>query len=144
MSKLVSLGYKKLLGVEKDRLIIYIVLYSIVGFSMNAIGANLEIAKFTHWWQVISCYLLYMIPVSLLLRNYSFFNQYCYGLLAMGLLEFGGYALQTSYVFPDNILVQLFGPYTFALTMTLFFAFYFPLGNLAVEKIHVIRSKSTK
>ena len=79
-----------------------------------------------------------MIPVSLLLRGYSFFTQYAYGLVAMGFLEFGGYVLRTSYVFPNNILDQWFGPHTFALGMALFFALYFPLGNLLVDKIHTL------
>lgn len=129
--------FKKITSVEKNVLYIYIIVYFIWGVLMNAFGSYAEIAKFTFWWQIISCYILYMIPISLLLREYSFFNQYCYGLLAMGVLEFGGYALQTSYVYPNNILIQLFGPYTFALGMTLFFALYFPLGNMLVNTLFI-------
>jgi hypothetical protein len=103
---------------------------------MNAFGNFAEIAKFTYWWQVISCYLLYMVPISILLRPYPFFTQYCYGLFFMGILEFSGYVLGTSYIFPDNILVQWFGPHVFALGMTLFFGLYFPLGNWAVNNIY--------
>lgn len=77
-----------------------------------------------------------MVPISLLLRNLPFHMQYAYGLVAMGLLEFGGYALQTSYAYPGNLLDQFFGVRNFALGMALFFALYFPLGNWAVQKIY--------
>lgn len=85
---------------------------------------------------MITVYLLYMIPISLILRGLPFHMQYAYGLIAMGLLEFGGYALETSIAFPNNILDQFFGERNFALAMALFFALYFPLGNWAVSKIY--------
>jgi hypothetical protein len=128
--------YKKLKRVPKNKLIIYVIVYFTFGILMNTFGKTVEIAKFTYWWQVITCYILYMIPISLLLRGYSFFTQYAYGLVAMGFLEFGGYALKTSYIFPNNILDHWFGPHTFALGMALFFALYFPFGNLLVDKIY--------
>ncbi len=103
---------------------------------MNAFGAYVEIAKFAYWWQVITCYIFYMIPISLMLRPYSFFAQYAYGVVAMGILEFGGYAPGTSYIYPDNILDQWFGTHVFALGMTLFFGLYFPAGNWIVNKIY--------
>ena len=103
---------------------------------MNWVGQQLVIAKFTFWWQVITCYILYMVPISLLLRGLPFHQQYAYGLIAMGLLEFGGYALQTSYAYPNNILDQLFNQRNFSLGMALFFALYFPLGNALVAKIY--------
>ena len=76
-----------------------------------------------------------MVPVSLLVRGLPWFRQYAYGLVAMGLLEFGGYALETSYVYPDNILDQLFGIRNFSLAMTLFFALYFPSSNAFVSAL---------
>ena len=103
---------------------------------MNYIGITFEIARFENWWQVVTCYGLYMIPVSVWLLGKPVFRQYAYGLVAMGLLEFSGYALHTSYVYPNNILVEWFSPYTFALVMAMFFAAYFPIGNWAVERIH--------
>jgi hypothetical protein len=125
-------------GLERPKLVLYIVVYFLWGFGMNLFGEYAEIAKFTYWWQVITCYILYMVPVSILLRDFSFFTQYCYGLFAMGLLELAGYALETSYVYPENILIQFFGEYTFALIMTLFFALYFPLGNLLIDYLYDI------
>ena len=135
MTNSISQLFRKITTVEKNRLLIYVVVYLLWGILMNAFGTFAEIAKFTFWWQIISCYILYMIPISLLLRGYSFFNQYCYGLLAMGILEFAGYSLQTSYIYPNNIIIQLFGPYNFALGMTLFFALYFPIGNWLVNAL---------
>lgn len=116
-------------------LCIYCILYLAVGTIMNSIGIYFEIVRFEHWWQIITCYALYMVPVSILIREYSFFNQYCYGLLAIGILELAGYTFQTSLVYPNNILVQWFTPYNLTLAMTLFFAVYFPLGNMLVKFI---------
>ncbi len=70
--------------------------------------------------------------------------QYAYGLVAMGLLEFGGYFFKTSYAFPDNIIDQIFGIRNFALGMALFFALYFPLGNWGVGKIYELLFSSKK
>lgn len=124
--------------VEPKRLLIYIIVYFLWGLGMNWIGKELEIAKFTYWWQVIGCYVLYMIPISILVRSYSFFRQYAYGLVAMGVLEFCGYALGTSYIYPNNILDQWFGEHVFALGMALFFALYFPIGNTVVNRIYLL------
>jgi hypothetical protein len=126
----------KLKEVPPLKILIYIVLYFCMGFSMNTFGEYAEIAKFSHWWQIITCYIFYMIPISILLNGFSFFKQYAYGLVAMGYLEFSGYVLKTSYIYPNNILDQWFGPHTFALGMALFFALYFPLGNWLVDVIH--------
>ncbi|WP_435579559.1 hypothetical protein [Gilvibacter sp.] len=122
--------------VDRRLILIYVLLYFGWGMGMDWFGATVEIATFTYWWQVITVYLLYMIPISLLLRGLPFHMQYAYGLIAMGLLEFGGYALETSIAFPNNILDQFFGERNFALAMALFFALYFPLGNCAVSKIY--------
>ncbi len=124
------------LNVDKRLLLLYCVIYFLWGLGMNWFGAQVEIAKFTFWWQVITCYILYMVPISLLLRGLPFHAQYAYGLVAMGILEFSGYALQTSYAFPNNILDELFNIRNFSLGMALFFALYFPFGNWGVNKIY--------
>ena len=108
---------------------------------MNWVGQQLEIARFTFWWQVITCYIAYMVPISLLLRGLPFHQQYAYGLIAMALLEFGGYALETSYAYPDNVLDQFFNERNFSLGMALFFGLYFPLGNALVAKIYHVLFK---
>ncbi|MGB5318026.1 hypothetical protein [Eudoraea sp.] len=124
------------LKVDRKLIITYCVVYFIWGNLMNWFGAEVEIAEFTYWWQVITCYLLYMVPISLVLRSLPSHMQYAYGLIAMGLLEFSGYFLGTSYAFPNNILDQLIGIRKFTLGMALFFAFYFPLGNWGVQRIY--------
>ena len=122
-------GHERLLG-------LYAVIYFLWGLGMNAVGIALEIARFTFWWQVFTCYVLYMVPISFLLRKYPFHVQYAYGLVAMGILEFLGYTLNTSFAYPNNILDQFFGVRNFSLAMALFFAFYFPWGNWAVGQIY--------
>jgi len=133
---LINLIFKKLLNTPKTLLLTYTTVYFLWGLGMNIFGTEMEIARFTYWWQVITCYVFFMIPISILLKEYSFFNQYAYGLVAMGVLEFLGYWLQTSYAYPDNILDQFFNPQNFSLGMALFFALYFPAGNWLVTKIH--------
>lgn len=135
--------YQRLRSVERTRVYIYILVYFVWGVLMNYIGILTEIAKFTHWWQIVPTYIFYMVPISILLKEYNFFTQYAYGLVAMGVLEFGGYALQTSYIYPNNILDRTFGSHVFALGMALFFASYFPLGNTIVNKFyhHIIDKK---
>ena len=129
---------KEKLRVDKRLLFTYCIIYFFWGLGMNWIGSTLEIAKFTFWWQVITCYILYMVPISLLLRGLPGHMQYAYGLIAMGLLEFGGYYFETSYAWPNNSIEQTFGIRNFSLGMALFFALYFPLGNWAVSKIYTM------
>jgi hypothetical protein len=124
------------LTVDKRLILVYCIIYFTWGMLMNWFGAEVEIAKFTYWWQVITCYIFYMVPISLLLRGLPFHAQYAYGLVAMCLLEFGGYALQTSYAFPNNLLDQFFNVRNFSLAMAIFFALYFPVGNWAVGKVY--------
>ena len=115
---------------------VYVVTYFLIGTVMNQAGQWMEIARFVFWWQVITVYVLYMVPVSVLLRKLPWWQQYLYGLLPMALLEFSGYALHSSYAYPHNILDRLFSERNFSLAMALFFAAYFPLLNALVARIH--------
>ncbi len=126
------------LKVDLRLVLIYVVVYFLWGMMMNWIGEELRIAKFTYWWQVITVYVIYMVPISLLLRGLPVHSQYAYGLIAMGLLEFSGYALQSSYAYPENLIDIFFTERNFALAMALFFAWYFPLGNWVVGKIYKV------
>ena len=135
MSRIISWARAKLL-VDLKLIMLYCAVYLIWGFAMDWVGTELKIARFTYWWQVITVYVIYMVPISLLLRGLAVHTQYAYGLIAMGLLEFGGYAIGSSYAFPDNILDAWFGIRNFSLAMSLFFAWYFPLGNWAVAKLY--------
>ena len=127
---------KRKLTINRRLLLMYIVVYALWGILMNWFGTITEIARFTSWWQIITVYILYMIPISLLLRGLPFYQQYAYGLVAMGLLEFSGYALETSFAYPENIIDKAFNIRNFTLGMALFFALYFPLGNWFVQKIN--------
>ena len=127
---------KTKLFVDPKLILVYVVVYFSWGLFMNYIGVKTEIARFAHWWQVITVYLFYMVPISLWLRGLPFFQQYAYGLVAMGLLEFIGYALGSSYAYPHNILDRLFNIRNFSLAMALFFALYFPVGNWLVNRIY--------
>lgn len=123
------------LSVSPRTLAIYLALYLPVGFCMNAVGKALHIAEFAHWWQVLTCYGLYLVPASLSVRHRSAFDQYLWGLLFLGLLELVGYALGSSIAHPDNVLDQVLDRTNFSLAMTLFFAVIPPLGNGAVAAI---------
>jgi hypothetical protein len=102
---------------------------------MNWLGEQARIAEFRYWWQVLTCYGLYLVPWSLWVRGRSVFEQYLYGLLALGILEILGYAIGSSIAHEGNILDQILGPRNFALAMTLWFAIYLPAGNYAVRVI---------
>src|SRR5258708_4948520 len=117
-------------------LLTYVATFLVAGTIMNQAGQWLQIARFVFWWQVITVYVLYMVPVSILMRKLPWWQQYLYGLLPMGLLEFGGYALHSSYAYPHNILDRLFSERNFSLAMVLFFAAYFPLLNTLVARLY--------
>ena len=127
---------RRKLTVKKSLLMLYIIVYASWGALMDRFGTVVEIARFSYWWQIITVYILYMIPISLLLRGLPFYQQYAYGLVFMSLLEFTGYAIESSYAYPNNLLDQFFGIRNFSLGMSLFFALYFPAGNWLVNKIH--------
>jgi len=129
---------KEKLNVDRRLILVYCLVYFFWGMGMDWFGTQMEIARFTYWWQVITCYIFYMVPISLLLRGLPFHTQYAYGLVAMCLLEFGGYALQSSYAYPDNLLDQFFTIRNFSLGMALFFALYFPAGNWLVGKVYTL------
>lgn len=127
---------KSKLNVDKRLIAIYCIIYFSWGMLMDWFGTQVEIARFTYWWQVITCYIVYMVPVSILLRKLPFHMQYAYGLVAMCILEFGGYAFESSYAYPNNLMDQFFNERNFALGMAMFFALYFPIGNWGVQKIY--------
>lgn len=138
MIDFIQKSIQKLRTTPKTLWLTYSIIYFLWGMGMNQFGTEMEIARFTFWWQVITCYIFYMVPISILLKEYKFFDQYAYGLVAMGILEFLGYWLKTSYVYPNNILDTFFSPQNFSLGMALFFALYFPAGNWLVTKVHTL------
>lgn len=127
---------KQKFNVDKRLVAIYVVVYFVWGMGMDKFGATMELARFTYWWQVITVYLLYMLPISLLLRKLPFHTQYAYGLVSMAFLEFGGYYFETSYAYPDNLMDQYLNIRNFSLGMAMFFALYYPAGNWICGKIY--------
>src|SRR5262252_8504644 len=73
--------------------VLYAVIYFIWGSASDTIGKLLLIAEFRHWWQILTCYVCYLVPVSLLVRKKSILEQYVYGVVALAPLELLGYAL---------------------------------------------------
>ncbi len=111
---------------------LYVVIYAVAGFINNRLGQLWELARFANWWQVLTCYVLYLVPWSLAVRRLRLEQQYLYGLLALGVLELGGYSLGTSIAYPGNVFDQLFTERNFSLVMTLMFAGLLPAGNALV------------
>lgn len=54
----------------------YAVTYFLAGILMNQVGQWLEIARFTYWWQVITVYLLYMIPLSVMFHRLPWWQHF--------------------------------------------------------------------
>lgn len=123
---------RRRLSVTPRELGLYLAVYIPAGFIMNGIGKAMHIAEFMHWWQVLTCYGLYLVPCSLVVRHRHWTDQYLFGLLALGLLEVSGYTLGSSIAHDGNILDAIFGPRNFTLVMTLWFGTYLPAGNAAV------------
>jgi hypothetical protein len=153
---------KKKLSVPLSLWITYIIFYFIWGTCMNQFGAWVGIAKFTYWWQVITCYCICMVPVSILIREYNFFQQYVYGVVAIAPIEFLGYMNHTSIVLNveqtgntiinnGNLLAEIVDMKNFSLAMVMFFGLYYPLGNIMVGavykglgKIGIVKKTTTK
>jgi hypothetical protein len=102
---------------------------------MNALGHLLSIAWFKHWWQVIPCYLGYVLPLALVVRGSSTWTAWRTSVLAFIPLELVGYALGSSVVADDNIIAVLLGPHNFTLAMVLVVSPTPLLGNAIVDRL---------
>lgn len=129
-------AFQNIFKTDWHLVLIYVIVYFSWGVLMNSFGKWAKIARFKYWWQIITCYIVYMIPISLLLKGLPWYQQYAYGLFFMGILEVSGYAIKSSIAYDDNILDKIFTRTNFALCMTLFFAAYFPIGNWVVGMIY--------
>mmetsp|Transcript_3021 Transcript_3021/g.4432 ORF Transcript_3021/g.4432 Transcript_3021/m.4432 type:complete len:169 (-) Transcript_3021:6-512(-) len=118
-----------------SRYFLYISFYFGVGLFMNQLGILLSIAQFRYTFQVFTCYVCYLVPCSIAVSHLKLFDQYLYGLFFLAPLEIGGYALESSIAFPNNLIDVLFGVRNFSLFMVVFFALYIPLGNLSILAI---------
>lgn len=88
-----------------------------LGMAMNALGHLLCLAYFKYWWQVVTCYWGYVVPVALLLRRRSTVNQLGWGTVSMIPLELVGYGLGTSLPCPGNAIETILGVRNFSLAM---------------------------
>jgi len=113
--------------------VLYAVIYFIWGSASDTIGKLLLIAEFRHWRQILTCYVGYLVPVSLLVRKKSILEQYVYGVVALAPLKLLGYALGTSIAHDGNLLDAMIGPRNFTLAMCVFFGIIPPIGNSLVR-----------
>ena len=96
---------------------LYLLVSLFLGLAMNALGHVLCIAHFRFWWQVVTCYWGFVVPVALLVRRRSAWDQLAWGLAAMIPLELVGYGLGTSVACEGNLVDRVLGPHDFALFM---------------------------
>lgn len=119
----------------RRRLLVSAVVFLALGFAMNAAGHALSLAWFKHWWQVVPCYLGYVLPLALILRGTPTGQALRSSVLAFIPLELVGYALGTSVVADGNIIATLLGPYNFTLVMVLLVSPTPLLGNAIVDRV---------
>ncbi len=106
-----------------------------LGVAMNATGHALSIAWFKNWWQVVPCYLGYVLPLALLLRPVPFLERWRWSVLAFIPLELVGYAIGTSVIAPDNVIAAVVGPHNFTLAMVLLVSPTPLVGNALVDAL---------
>eukprot|EP01080_Neovahlkampfia_damariscottae_P008810 gene8810-760_t len=114
----------------------YVIVFLTTGIFMHNFGMFLQIAKFQYSFQIVTCYIFYMVPIAIYMRNWKYQEQYIYGLFSMALLELSGYTLETSYAYPNNLLDKIFGIRNFSLVMTIFFGLYYPILNFLTLKFY--------
>ena len=111
-----------------------VAVFLVMGVVMNALGKALHIAEFVMWWQVASCYLLYVLPLALAVRGLPVVEQYAWCVLTMAPLELVAYTLGTSKAHPGNIIDRVLGERNFTLAMVLFCALLPMMGNALVRR----------
>ena len=123
------------LRATRRQYLLYFLVFAIWGNISNAAGQYLEIARFGHYFQVYTCYVLYLVPCSLLVRDRSTFEQYDYGVFFLAPLELLGYGLHTSIAYDHNLFDMVLGERNFSLAMCVFFGIIPPIGNTIVRKL---------
>lgn len=106
-----------------------------LGLMMNGIGHALSIAWFKSWWQVLPCYLGYVLPLAILLRPLPANEQWRWSVLAFIPLELIGYAIGTSVIADDNVIAAVVGPHNFTLAMVLIVTPTPIIGNAIVDVV---------
>jgi hypothetical protein len=111
------------------------VVFVALGVVMNGLGHALSLAWFRHWWQVLPCYLGYVLPLALLVRDRPLATAWTTSILAFIPLELCGYALGTSVIADDNVIARLLGPHNFTLAMVLLVSPTPIAGNALVDGV---------
>lgn len=115
---------------------VYATFYLVWGLVMNSIGHTAQIAWFAHWWQVFTCYVVYLVPMSLLVRDKNWIDQYAYGVVILAPLEIVGYRIGSSIAADNNILDMILGERNFTLAMSVFFGIIPPIGNFVASSLY--------
>ncbi len=119
----------------RRRVVVTAVILVIVGVTMNGLGHLLSIAWFKHWWQVLPCYLGFVLPVTLLLRGAPAAQAWRASILAFIPLELVGYAIGTSVVADGNVIARLLGEHNFTLVMVLIVSPTPLVANRCADKV---------
>ncbi len=127
--------WARLRAVPPRTWLLYALVYAPIGLMNQRLGQYWRLAEFRHDWQVLTCYVLYLVPWSLAVRPLKRVEQFVWGLLCLALIELPGYALGTSVAHPGNVIDVWLGERNFALVMTLGFAAFLPAGNLLVGQL---------
>ena len=112
-----------------------LVVFLALGVGMNAAGHALSIAWFKHWWQVVPCYLGYVLPLAVLMRPLPLWARWRMSVLAFIPLELVGYAIGSSVIADGNVIASLLGPHNFTLAMVLLVSPTPLIGNAIVDVV---------
>jgi len=104
-----------------------------IGVLMNSFGQWAHIAEFRYSWQIVTCYLGFVVPLALFVRGLPLPLQYCVCVTAFIPLEVGGYAIGSSIAFDGNVFEAVFGLRNFTAVMVAGVAFIPPIGLKIVE-----------
>jgi hypothetical protein len=130
-----------LAAVSAHTLLLSVVVFLVLGVAMNGGGHLLHIAWFKNWWQVVPCYLGYVLPLALLLRSVpSGWERWRLSVLAFIPLELVGYAIGSSVIADGNVIAAVVGPHNFTLAMVLLVSPTPLLGNSIVDFVERLRA----
>lgn len=120
----------------RRRVLVTAVILLLVGVVMNGLGHLLSIGWFKHWWQVVPCYLGYVLPLTLVLRGAASTSAaWRTSILAFIPLELIGYAIGSSVVGEGNLIAALVGEHNFTLVMVLLVSPTPLIGNFIADKV---------
>lgn len=120
-----------------------IVVFMALGVAMNGAGHALQIAWFKSWWQVVPCYLGYVLPLAVLLRPLPLAERWRWSLVAFVPLELIGYAIGTSVIADGNVIAAVVGPHNFTLAMVVIVTPTPLIGNWLVDRLEGFPSSTS-